>query len=75
MILTGIAMANCLVMLEDRKEDIFLYPHSLNLVDPLPGHLEVHHDQVPHQGSQPVYWDQVQTGPNLWLCYSCFLLI
>ena len=47
-------------------------PHSLHLVDPLPGHLEVHHDQAPHLGSQPVYWDKVQTGPNLWLCCSCY---
>ena len=40
-------------------------PHSLNLVDPLHGHLEVHHDEVHNLASQPVYWDLVQTKTSL----------
>ena len=35
------------------------------LVDPLHGHLEVHHDEVHNLASQPVYWDLVQTKTQL----------
>ena len=42
-------------------------PHSLHLADPLPGHLEVHHDQVLFLGRDNVYPAEVQNSSDSWI--------
>ena len=42
-------------------------PHSVYLADPLSGHLEVHHDQVPHHGYQDLHPGEVQTYIGRWI--------